>query len=104
MIDITGVNLHKFVKEIYALSRPQGLGAFHFVEGPLSDEQANAIVAQYANNRNIAVSMDYVNGRACKMVVFRKKERLEIGDQWFDHSNADLWELRNRCLSPKSAS
>ncbi len=44
MIEITGVDLRKFIQEVYALSRPQGLGILHYQEGDLSDDEAKSIV------------------------------------------------------------
>lgn len=96
MIDITSVDLKKFVKEVYALSSPAGLGFLHFKPGELSDEAAQAIIDR--GDECIAASMDYVNGRQCKMTVFRKPDgKLEIGDNWFDHSTGQLTDLLERC-------
>lgn len=91
MIDITGVDLHKFVKEAYALSKPQGLGLMHFQEGALDDKTVEEILS--CGDSRIAASMDYVHGRAVKMVVFKKDDRLEIRDSWFDHSDSQLRQL-----------
>lgn len=93
MIDITGVDLVEFVKGVYANSRPQGMGYAHYTPGPLSDEKARSVLAAYPGSKNVALSMDYVGGRACKMVVRRSGDRLEIPDEWFDHSDADLDNL-----------
>ena len=41
----------------------------------------------------IAVEMDYVNGRACKMMVLKKDDRLFILDSWYDHTEDELCEL-----------
>ncbi len=96
MIDITSVDLKKFVKEVYALSAPAGLGFLHFKPGELSDEDAQAVIDR--GDDRIAASMDYVNGRGCKMTVFRNPHgKLEIGDSWFDHSPHQLDDLLERC-------
>ena len=87
MIDITGVNLVVFVKKVYELSVPQGLGVLHFKEGGLSDEEAKAIVSRGQ------INMDYVHGRACKMNVFFKEGKWYISDRWYDHTNEQLREL-----------
>ena len=86
-IDITGVDLVVFVKKVYELSVPQGLGMLHFKEGRLSDEEAKEIVGRGY------ISMDYVHGRACKMKVFKKDEKLYIPDRWYDHTDYQLNEL-----------
>lgn len=91
-IEITGCDLTKFVKEVYALSRPQGMGFIHYKNEPLSDEDAGEILKRGKN-----IAMDYVNGRSCKMYV-RKEENgtLWINDRWYDHSEQDLSELLDR--------
>lgn len=96
-IDILNVDLLQFVKEVYALSHPQGMGHFHFQLGPLADEEAKAIINSREGN-GIAVSMDYVRGRACKMTVWRAADgTLSIRDEWYDHTATDLAELLRRC-------
>lgn len=96
MINITGVDLVQFTKDVYELSRPQGMGFLHYREGGLSDEQAQAEIDRCEGNDRIALSLDYVNGRACKMTVFRNADELTIQDKWFDHSEGDLEELLKR--------
>ena len=44
MIDITGVDLRKFVQMVYALSRPLGLGYLHYTPMPLSEEEINRAI------------------------------------------------------------
>jgi len=95
MIDITGVDLVRFVKEVYALSVPQGMGVLHAQIGAMSNEDAETLVNR-ESMPHVALSLDYVRGRACKMTVFRNGERLEIDDKWFDHTDAELAELLRR--------
>lgn len=95
-LDVTNVDLVKLAKEAYALSRPQGLGFLHATEGDLSDEDARAIVERDANDRICALSMDYVHGRACKLTVRRRDGKLLLDADWFDHSEAQMAELRKR--------
>jgi hypothetical protein len=96
MIDITGVDLPKFIKEVYALSVPAGLGFMHF--RALTDDEAQRIIDREGDNGRIAASMDYVNGRQCKMTIFRKLNgKLEINDSWSDHTSSQLDELLRRC-------
>lgn len=98
MIEITGVDLNKFVQEIYALSAPFGMGFVHYRKGALSDEDAQGIIDREPEGSGIAVRMDYVHGRGCKMTVFRKQPGvLEIPDNWYDHSPEQLDELLTRC-------
>jgi hypothetical protein len=97
MIDITGVNLVDFVQEVYSLSRPQGWGELHFVPGPLPADEAKQLIETWNTHKHIAVSLDYVKGRACKMTVHRDGDRLKIPDRWFDHSGEDLRLLLSRC-------
>jgi hypothetical protein len=96
MIKITGVDLREFVKAVYDLSRSQGLGALHYTPGPLTDAEADEIVAQRTLESDIPISMDYVRGRACKMTVFQKGDDLFIRGSWFDHSDHQLAELLKR--------
>lgn len=93
MIDVTAAEPIEIVKAAYALSRPQGFGFLHAKEGPLSDEEAQAILDRQRPGGNIVASMDYVKGRACKMTIFRKNDRHLIRKNWFDHSDRDLEQL-----------
>ncbi len=89
MIDVTDVDMVKFVQKVYELSRPQGLGMMHFQPGGLSDEEAKSLIQS-----NGTVDMDYVKGRACKMYVSPKDGRLVImRDNWYDHTDEQLAEL-----------
>lgn len=96
-IDITGVDLSKFVREAYNLSRPQGLGYLHHREGGLPEDELQAILKRDENSKYYAVSMDYVMGRAVKMTVHKSGDRLVINDRWFDHSDEALKTLLDRC-------
>lgn len=93
MIKITGVDLVKFVQKAYELSQPQGIGFLHAEPGGLSEDDAKAIISREKPGDRIAASMDYVKGRACKMVVFREGDDLFIRPQWYDHSVLRLKEL-----------
>lgn len=103
-IDITGVDLRKFVQEVYALSVPVGLGFLHARGGGLSDEDADEIIER-GKGGSIVVRMDYVYGRQCKMTVFLSAAgKLTIDDNWFDHTEAQLTELLKRCGIPRAKS
>jgi hypothetical protein len=94
MIDITGIDLVKFVQKVYELSVPQGLGFLHFTPTPLSEEEAKKIIDFDGRMKSkIKVSMDYVSGRACKMIVWEKDGKLGIADSWYDHTDKQLKQL-----------
>lgn len=89
-IEITGADLVEVAKKAYELSSLQGLGFLHAKDGPLPNADAQEIVDRYASGR-IALSMDYVHGRAVKLSVYRDDAgRLYIRNQWYDHSGAQL--------------
>jgi hypothetical protein len=92
MIDVTGIDLVRFAQKVYELSSPQGLGFMHFTPEPLSEERAKQMI-ECNDGRHVALSMDYVDGRACKMVVFRNEKNLEIRDAWYDHSDERFKQL-----------
>lgn len=93
MIDITNIDLKEFAKKVYDLSRPQGLGFIHFQSGGLNEDEAQQLLDSRKNDSRLALNMDYVNGRACKMMVFRTGELLEINDNWYDHTDDQLQQL-----------
>jgi len=92
-IDITGVNLIELAKKVYELSLPQGLGFLHFQEGGLSNMEAENIVELYKDDFNLALGMDYINGRACKFNVWKKDGKLYINNSWYDHTDNQLQQL-----------
>ncbi len=93
MIDITGVNLVKFVQKVYELSVPQGLGFLHFDSEPLTNEEAKSLIGKKPIYENIILDMDYVRGRACKMHVTQDGKKLFIQDNWYDHTDKQLQQL-----------
>jgi len=105
MIEVTGIDLVKFVKKVYELSRPLGMGFLQFTPDPLTDEQAKGLISVHKKDPSIKLSLDYVNGRSCKMTVyketegklFNKKEKLFIRDNWYDHTDSQLKELLKDC-------
>ena len=108
-IEITGVDMPKFVKKVYDLSTPQGLGMLHYTPEPLSDEIAEKIAKDGDHSdmgfpshktEGVALRMDYVQGRACKMTVLRKDNKLYIPNTWYDHTDAQLKELLEHCDLP----
>jgi hypothetical protein len=103
MIDISSANLKDIMKHAYELSQPQGLGFLHYTEGPLDDETIDNYLEHYSDNPRIALYLDYVHGRACKLTVFRGEdgEGFFINNEWIDHSDTDLEELINRLKETK---
>ena len=81
-----------FIKKVYALSAPQGLGFLHFNPEPLSDSDVDSLIVPAGR---IAVRMDYVRGRACKMDVFRDSNNgtLHFNLPWYDHTPEQEAEL-----------
>ena len=88
-----------FIKKVYDLSHPQGLGFIHYTNEPLSDADAAALIQP----TEIAVSMDYIRGRACKMFVFRDYNTgtLHFELPWFDHTQVQEAELLLVLADPK---
>jgi|SRR5882762_6893106 len=94
MIDVTNVDLKEFIKEAYNLSKPVGLGFLHFQPGDLEDADVEKILnKQSVNKDGECLSMDYINGRSCKMHIFNKDGHLFIHDNWYDHTENQLKEL-----------
>lgn len=92
-IDITGLNLIEFVKEVYRLSVPAGLGWLHFTERDLTDKEAKLILDSFKDDPSIFLDMDYIRGRACKMTLFREGKRLYLRSPWHDHTDIQLKKL-----------
>lgn len=100
MIDITGIDLVKFAQKVYELSAPQGLGFLHYTPEPLTEEEAKKCTyldrePPYAHGSGVVLDMDYVKGRACKMVVWQKDGKLKIREPWYDHTDGIFKELLN---------
>ena len=93
-IDISAVDLRKFIADVYDLSAPQGMGFLHATPGPLDEASIDSILER--GSKSYPVGMDYVHGRACKMTVYRDGDKLTINDRWYDHSAAQLRELLRR--------
>lgn len=95
LIEVTGADLRVMVKAAYELSVPVGLGMLHFTLDDLSDEEIDSLINPTGR---IAVSMDYVRGRACKFTVWREVDtgRLFIRNEWFDHRSILLDEVLRR--------
>jgi len=88
MIDVTGVDIIKFIQKVYELSQPQGLGLLHFRSGDLTEEDAKSFIRDDGE-----VHLDYVKGRSCKMNVTKEDGKLLIRNSWYDHTDSQLSEL-----------
>jgi hypothetical protein len=94
MYDVTGINLVEFVKGVYDMSAPMGMGYLHFKPEAMTDAEARE---QIIDEGRCAVSMDYVRGRCCKMYITRRGDRLYARSYWPDHSTTQLAKLFSRC-------
>lgn len=96
MFYIPDEKLVDFVKKVYSMSVPVGMGHLHYVPGELSDEEVKSLIniPEKHGNRQLVVRMDYVRGRQCKMNVFRNMEgHFYIERHWYDHTDDQLKEL-----------
>ena len=93
MIEVTGIDLKQFAKDVYDLSVPQGLGFLRFEKGGLQDDVAEKLVFR---EPLYPLNMDYVHGRACKMTVRKDGEKLFIDNTWYDHTDDQFKELLSR--------
>lgn len=83
--------LPALVRAVYEMSVPVGLWFIHAKPGSLTDDEVASLINPAGR---IAVSMDYVRGRQCKMTVFRADDgALSIRDEWFDHTDEQLARL-----------
>ena len=90
-MNLPGIDLAKFAQKVYELSVPKGLGFLHSTPAPLSREEAEKMIQPTGR---IALSMDYVAGRCCKMTVFRDPEgNLSTRDSWYDHTDKQFAAL-----------
>lgn len=95
MINVTDCDLKILISTAYKLSAQQGLGYFD-PDGNsdnLTPEIVDEILAKSQKDSICVISMDYVNGRAVKMTVFRKEAGLFIENHWFDHNDDQLRKL-----------
>lgn len=80
-IDVTGIDKVAFAKAVYRLSVPQGLGILHAQTGELDHSEAECIAGADR------FTMDYVNGRACKMHLSQHNGKLMAPASWYDHTD-----------------
>lgn len=83
----------------YALSKPQGMGFIHAIEGPIPKDVLDAIIhapLERCGLNRIGIALDYVLGRALKLTILYDgaNDRFflsGIDRGWFDHS-LEQWE------------
>lgn len=100
LIDITDVDLRDFVRQVYELSVPIGLGFVHYRPDPLTEKEVDDLLSMCASKQDEPweLYMDYIHGRACKMIVWRHSDgRLYIRKRWDDHTQKDFEKLLTRC-------
>ena len=95
MIEVTGIDLRRLIKAVYAESVPQGMGFLHAQEGPMSDDVVEHIMAKCnvypKGQKGCVVNLDYVMGRSVKFSVFQdEEEKLWVRKFWYDHSELKL--------------
>jgi hypothetical protein len=98
-----GFDFAKFVRAVYDLSKPQGLGFLHYSFGTLTDIEVKTIMDLIEDKKvphdetydyDQILYLDYVNGRACKCSLCRDSEdNVFVFDDWYDHTNDQLKQL-----------
>lgn len=95
------------VKEVYALSNPQGLGYLQYTAIPLKDKEFisciidndNKDLTVEENRLNIKqgrIAIDYLKGRSCKFYASINNKYVKIlinKNSWERHTNDDLQTL-----------
>ena len=97
-IQIPEDKLNAVVRGAYKHSRPQGMGFLHYQDGEMSAAAAEEFIRRpdglaisKSHERSIlVVSLDYVQGRACKFNVWLSKGQFYCESRWYDHSKEQL--------------
>tara|TARA_R110000851_G_scaffold72413_1_gene160428 strand:- start:2285 stop:2581 length:297 start_codon:yes stop_codon:yes gene_type:complete len=87
------VDLVEFVKQVYNMSVPMGMGIMHYVDEPLSDEFARSLIDMSCDT---PVALDYIKGRYCKMCVFKDNKGLYVRDYWSEHTEDQFVDLLDK--------
>ena len=86
-VEVTHVGLRELVRRAYRLSKPQGYGYLHFVPGEISNSMIDTLLDEtFYRPKGVAVSMDYVLGRAVKLTIYEQDGKLFMLENWFDHT------------------
>ena len=104
-VSLKDVDLNAFVKAVYELSAPRGLGFLHYEEGGLTTEEAQWILdAGEGKPKHIIAHMDYIKGRACKMLIRVGEDEMPFIElPWYDHTDDQTEELLKRFNLPMPA-
>jgi hypothetical protein len=100
-INVTNVDMPAFVKAVYDLSKPSGMGWLYAAPGDIGDDVLAEIMADYnaaMQARELTVlRLNYVQGRACMISIWRDVDgQLYIVDGWYEHTPELFAELLNR--------
>jgi len=106
MIKINDLDISKFLRNVYEMSVPMGMGFLHYQPGNASDEMVESMKKEFDERLQKAkqehqkngktyrafFGLDYVQGRQCKMQFFLDGdgESVVIYDRWMDHSDDQL--------------
>ena len=97
MIEVTGIDLRRFAREVYKLSPPTG----DVDPRELLTETVMGVIVNSGGIkgwRRYVLDMKVVKGRACNMTVFENNEgRWFIQDTWPGHSRVHLKALLAYC-------
>lgn len=108
-INVTGLNVRAFATAAFDLSPPPRLAHLGLAPRQISPEVLDQIVGDFdigaQEGTLLALRLDYVEGRGCKMSMWRDADgQLYIRDMWYDHDQDDLAALLARALPSASAS
>lgn len=106
-INVTGVSLRAFVTAAFDLSPNPRLQHLGLAPRQISEELLDRIQADFdegaQEGRLRALHLDYVDGRGCKMSMWRDDDgQLYIRDTWYDHTEQDLAALLSRSVPSAS--
>lgn len=85
-------DLRTLVRQVYGQSIAIGMGHLHYRPGCLTDHEIDGILNNSRRQAGSILSMDYVNGRACKfhINVDRATGQWSTSSHWFDHTPEQL--------------
>ena len=97
MIEVTGIDLKRFTRKVFQLSKPT---AKQSVVDPLSDTSMGLVLKSSGTRKwqKYALDMHVVQGRECNMTIFESAQgRWFIHDTWYGHTQQQLNELLEHC-------
>lgn len=98
MLDVTGIDLVKFAQDAFEITPLTGKASMLGIKknGKLSQEEAYKLVEEFNENEEIALRMDRVKGKDCRLTVYRDGKYLLLDSIWTGHTTEDLKELLER--------